>query len=555
MRGVNFLINNRLKSFRIFSVFGLMLFYSFTNSSFSQITTFEYVYGVRGNEEAKKVVAIEDGYLILGTTTSFDNNSNLFLMKIDENGHLLWTQKYGNEKNEVAWDMIKTKDNNILICATTESSASGNPTNQQSLFLKVDKKGNIIWQKVYTHQSYNVPTSALLLDNGGFLITGYFAFDISTNTRDAMAMRLSEKGEIIWAKSYDSGSGTGGNEYFLQARATKNENYLITTPIGNRKYTLGGLYDNAITCIDENGKQVWAKHFGDIHNDAFEAIVPSKGNKFLVAGHYRTSANNYNMSFSFLNQRGKFEKINYFGKQGVERVFSIASTKKEKYHVLVGMTTSFGNGNKDGLALIIDSKGNYISSQTFGGKEDDILNCVIPTNDKSGFILVGKTKSFGFGREDIYIVRMNFDDKEEKIQNSCNINEIQNPLTPLDLEVKDFSFNEYISSFGNGSLMMQNEIQFDSKNLCCAQESIDETSLPNIITPNGDGKNDYLVLPLQEGSSASLVIYDRWGKMIFKSEDYQNDWNAKKLLSGTYYATLTISCTGQKMKFWIDVSK
>ncbi|WP_375559415.1 gliding motility-associated C-terminal domain-containing protein [Bernardetia sp. OM2101] len=536
----------------------LLSFYSFCNYVFSQtekLSSFEYVYGMRGNEEAKKVVAIEDEYLILGTTTSFDNNSSLFLMKIDESGHLLWTQKYGNEQNEVAWDMIKTKDNNILICATTEIPTSNNPTNQQSLFLKVNQEGNIIWQKTYTHQVYNVPTSALLLDNGDFLITGYFAFDVSTNTRDAMAMRLSEKGEIIWSKSYDSGSGSGGNEYFLQATATKNGNYLITTPIGNRKYTSNGLYDHAITCIDGNGKQVWAKHFGEGYNDSFEAIISSKGNKFIAAGHYRTSANNYNMVFAFLNQKGKFEKVNYFGKQGVERVFGIASTKKEKYHILAGMTTSFGNGNKDGLALIIDSKGNYITSQTFGGKEDDVLNCVIATNDESGFILVGKTKSFGFGGEDVYVVRMNFDDKKETIQKNCNANEVKNTLTPLDLEVKEFSFSEYTPSFGNGNLMMQNEIKFESENLCCVQESIDETSLPNIITPNGDGKNDYLVLPLQEGSRASLVIYDRWGKMVFKSENYQNDWNAKKLSSGTYYATLIILCTGQKMKFWVDVRK
>jgi gliding motility-associated-like protein len=506
-----------------------------------------------GNEEAKTVLATQNGYFVLGTTTSFDNNSSLFLMKIDENGHLLWTQKYGNEKNEVAWDMIETKDNNILICATTESPTSNNPTNQQSLFLKVNQDGNLLWQKVYTHQAYNVPTSALLLNNGDFLITGYFAFDASTNTRDAMAMRLSEKGEIIWAKSYDSGSG--GNEYFLQATATRNGNYLIATPIGNGRYTPNGLYDNAITCIDGNGKQVWGKHFGGEYNDAFGAIAPSKGNQFIAAGGYRTSANNYNMCFSFLNQKGDFETINYFGKQGFERVFSIASTKNYNYHILVGTTTSFGNGNDDGLALLIDSRGNYITSQTFGGKNDDVLNCVIPTNDENGFILVGKTKSFGFGGEDVYVVRMNFDDKEEKTQTSCNTNEVQNPLSPLNLEVKNFSLNEYNPSFGTGNLMMQNEIQFDSKSLCCVQGNVDETSLPNIITPDGDGKNDFLVLPLQEGSSASIKIYNRWGKVVFKSDNYQNDWNAKKLSSGTYYATLTILCTGQKMKFWVDVRK
>ncbi len=261
------------------------------------------------------------------------------------------------------------------------------------------------------------------------------------------------------------------------------------------------------------------------------------------------------MVFSFLNQRGNFEDITYFGKNGFERIFSIASTKNENYHLLVGSTNSFGNGNDDGIALIIDSKGKYIKSQTFGGQNDDVLNCAILTNDEKGFILVGKTKSFGFGNEDVYIVRMNFDEKKEEVTSSCNTNEVQDFTTLLDLEVKDFSFNEYTPSFGTGNLMMQNEVTFDSKSLCCLQEFIDEANLPNIITPNGDGKNDYLVLPLREGTTATLSIFNRWGEKVFQSDNYKNDWNAKKLSSGTYYAALTISCTGQELKFWVDVRK
>ena len=552
-------INNillTLNKLRIVDVLIFLLFYNFYNSGFAQnssLVPFEKVYGMAGNEETKTILATEDGYFVLGTTTSFDNNSNLFLMKINENGDLLWTQKYGNDRNEIAWNMIKTKYNNLLICATTEIPSSGNPTNQQSLFLKVNKEGNVIWQKVYTHQAYNVPTNALLLDNGDFLITGYFAFDVSTNTRDAMVMRLSEKGEIIWAKSYDSGSG--GNEYFLQAAATKNGNYLITTPLGNRRYTPNGFYDKAITCIDENGKQVWAKHFGGEYNDGFGVIAHSRGNQFVAAGGYRTSISNYNMVFSFLNQNGKFESTNYFGKQGFERTLGITSTKNEKYHVLVGSITSFGNGNEDALVLIIDSKGKFVSSQTFGGKDDDILNSVIPTNDQNGFILVGKTKSFGMGAEDIYIVRMNFDENKEKVQSSCNTNKVEHSLTSLNLEVKNFFLNEYTVSFDNSSLVIQNEIKLDSENLCCTQTLLNKENLPNIITPNGDGKNDYLVLPLQEGSNASLEIYNRWGERVFHSVNYQNDWDAKYLSNGTYYATLTVSCSGQQIRFWVNVIK
>jgi len=64
----------------------------------------------------------------------------------------------------------------------------------------------------------------------------------------------------------------------------------------------------------------------------------------------------------------------------------------------------------------------------------------------------------------------------------------------------------------------------------------EEIITPNIITPNGDGKNDYFVIKNLESSLANeLVIYDRWGKKIFDKSDYKNDWNGEGHPDGTYY--------------------
>src|SRR5690606_6453284 len=49
--------------------------------------------------------------------------------------------------------------------------------------------------------------------------------------------------------------------------------------------------------------------------------------------------------------------------------------------------------------------------------------------------------------------------------------------------------------------------------------------IPNVFSPNGDGKNDVFFirnLPL-ESTKNSLVITNRWGKEVYVSEDYKND--------------------------------
>ncbi len=75
--------------------------------------------------------------------------------------------------------------------------------------------------------------------------------------------------------------------------------------------------------------------------------------------------------------------------------------------------------------------------------------------------------------------------------------------------------------------------------------------LYNVITPNGDGKNDVLFFDgLDKSQERKLVIFDRRKKVVYQSEEYQNDWagthNGSQLPSGTYYYILTVN--GQELR-------
>lgn len=53
-----------------------------------------------------------------------------------------------------------------------------------------------------------------------------------------------------------------------------------------------------------------------------------------------------------------------------------------------------------------------------------------------------------------------------------------------------------------------------------------EVKVPNAFTPNGDGNNDkFRVLPLDNYQLAQFIIYDRWGKLLFKTTDKYNGWD------------------------------
>ncbi len=73
---------------------------------------------------------------------------------------------------------------------------------------------------------------------------------------------------------------------------------------------------------------------------------------------------------------------------------------------------------------------------------------------------------------------------------------------------------------------------------------------PNVITPNGDKRNELFILP---NPGWKLEVYDRWGKPVYASESYQNDWG-DDVRAGVYYYRIT-SPLGASCKGWLHVLK
>jgi gliding motility-associated-like protein len=77
-------------------------------------------------------------------------------------------------------------------------------------------------------------------------------------------------------------------------------------------------------------------------------------------------------------------------------------------------------------------------------------------------------------------------------------------------------------------------------------------SLPNVITPNSDGDNDFFQLD-KALKNSSIKITNRWGHEIYSSPRYQNNWSAEGLSPGHYFYILHNQCLSSPYKGTIHV--
>jgi len=94
-----------------------------------------------------------------------------------------------------------------------------------------------------------------------------------------------------------------------------------------------------------------------------------------------------------------------------------------------------------------------------------------------------------------------------------------------------------VSDFGTYWVSVDNGCATARDTLRISNVAVDGLKIPNVFTPNGDLLNQFFEID-QRMLGGYLVIYNRWGKEVYQSSNYQNDWDAADMPSGVYFYSL-----------------
>jgi len=323
----------------------------------------------------------DGGYIMAGSTGSSDGDvtgshggpADVWLVKLDQNGTLLWQKCLGGTGEDVAYAVRQTSDGGYVFAGNTTSDdwdVSGNHGGSDYWVVKVDTVGGVVWQATIGGSDYDIAASIRETSDGGYVVAGRshsMDGDVTSGHGDADAwiVKLDANGALV------------------------------------AQHALGGSSYDRVSSIEEST------------DGGFIAIGTSMSNDGDVSGSHGSGGDAWVVKLD-AGLGLSWQKA--LGGSNVDSGNSIQQEVDGGY-VLLGMSASnngdvtLNHGPFDYWIAKIDAIGNVEWQLTMGGDGSDEGVCLDRTTD-GGYVCCGDIKSFdgdvtGFhGAKDGWVVKV-----------------------------------------------------------------------------------------------------------------------------------------------------
>ena len=303
--------------------------------------------GSDSGDEASSIQQTNDGgYIVAGWTSPLATGSYyVYIIKIDSNGNMKWEKTFGGSNADWAFSIQQTIDGGYIVAGRTSSLGAGS---YDVYIIKLDSNGNMKWEKTFGGSSDDYALSIQQTSDGGYIVAGV-TWSFGAGSADFYIIKLDSKGDEVWEKTY----GGSSSDYACSIQQTSDGGYIVAGYTNSFGAGYGDVY---IIKLGSNGNMKWEKTFGGSSDDRAYSIQQTSDGGYIVAG-VTWSFGAGDVYIIKLDSNGNKVWEKTFGGSNDDWANSIQQTKDGGY-IVAGYTNSFGAGYGDFYIIKTDSEGN-----------------------------------------------------------------------------------------------------------------------------------------------------------------------------------------------------
>ena len=237
----------------------------------------ELAFGGNKEDQGQAIVQSRDGgFMLAGFSESFgaDNDLDIFVIKTDVDGRIQWQRVIDEGFIEKASAILPARDNGYLIAGDYKRIPD---EALDGYLVKIDDNGELIWSRLFGGDKDDQLFSVQLSEDGGYILTGKTA-SYGDGRGDMFLVKTDRQGLPKWIKNF--GNPTGEDEG--REIAVLSDGYLV---MGNTYNSANQSNDIGLWKVDFNGNQVWFKTFGTDQPDYGYGMVANLDGTVTVAGY------------------------------------------------------------------------------------------------------------------------------------------------------------------------------------------------------------------------------------------------------------------------------
>jgi hypothetical protein len=354
------------------------------------------LFGTYATEMGKAgFIRADSSIYAVGTSSAFmDQSSQVYLIRVDKNGDLVWSNFYGDAGVDDATDVYYQTDTAIYIVA---NSYQGPGKGYDIKIIKTDVDGNLAWEKSFGTSDWDIPAQVIRISAHAYAVCGY-TYGNSVGLADGMIFAFSDNGDSLWFKNF----GTVNDEMLYDIVQADADTLVAcgetVLPSGKKQGWLARFSIGAQNLVDSHD-------YGTAYSYTFNGMELTPGGQYLMAVTTDSTAGTHTDMYIWNIDHTTYNISQQIviGGPNDEQAIDVKVFNSE--WMILGNTNSYGLGGFDPAVYRFDSTGAwFVNAYTFGTSEDNYGNDFF-LNNNGTFTIVGSSPK-SFGPRDLWIINL-----------------------------------------------------------------------------------------------------------------------------------------------------